>query len=376
MSPVRQDVADLKTHFERRDSLYFQLGILRSQITGRSVLEIGPGSGHNSLFTAALKPSKYTLIEGNPIAVQHLNELYSVHSDLRGPLEIRHATLDEFRRETNRRYEFVLCEAMLSGMQEPLRTVLEILPLVAVGGILVVTTMDSISTFAENVRRLIAYRLLQADLPQSAQVKLLLQAFSSHLATLPSMSRLHEDWIVDNILLPLTSGYNVMSIADLAMELPADFLVLSSSPRFISDWRWYKSIVGAEKKNSAAQVATEYWRNAHSLLDHRQVYPTRDPQLNEQLSLATSEFRSALVAFETERSPANLVASIRALKDAIRLLEAISGSLVRGLSEALALLEDPRLSVEKVASASAFKGLFGRGMQYVSIVHQPTLPLV
>ena len=65
ISPVRQDITDLRVHFERRASLYRHLGILPMAIAGRTVLEIGPGSGHNSLYTASLRPSRYVLVEAN-----------------------------------------------------------------------------------------------------------------------------------------------------------------------------------------------------------------------------------------------------------------------------------------------------------------------
>jgi len=29
-------------------------------------MEVGPGSGHNAIYTALLKPASYTLVDGNP----------------------------------------------------------------------------------------------------------------------------------------------------------------------------------------------------------------------------------------------------------------------------------------------------------------------
>mgnify|MGYP006176012067 CR=1 FL=1 len=48
----------------RRDSLYRVLGLPPSFVRGRSVIEFGPGSGHNALFTASLAPARYVLVDG------------------------------------------------------------------------------------------------------------------------------------------------------------------------------------------------------------------------------------------------------------------------------------------------------------------------
>ena len=66
ISPVAQDLSDLRRHFQRRESLFRSLGILPLLVQGASVIEFGPGSGHNALYTASLKPATYTLVEGNP----------------------------------------------------------------------------------------------------------------------------------------------------------------------------------------------------------------------------------------------------------------------------------------------------------------------
>lgn len=57
ISPVSQDISDIGKHFRRRDSLFRLLGLLPTFVRGRTVLEFGPGSGHNALYTASLKPS-------------------------------------------------------------------------------------------------------------------------------------------------------------------------------------------------------------------------------------------------------------------------------------------------------------------------------
>src|SRR5260370_38346423 len=64
--PTRQDISNLDTHFRRRETLYRHLGIPKSLLRRASVIEFGPGSGHNALFTASCRPGRYVLVDATP----------------------------------------------------------------------------------------------------------------------------------------------------------------------------------------------------------------------------------------------------------------------------------------------------------------------
>lgn len=49
ISPVKQDISDLRLHCRRREKLYRQLGLPFCLFQGKNVLEIGSGSGYNTL---------------------------------------------------------------------------------------------------------------------------------------------------------------------------------------------------------------------------------------------------------------------------------------------------------------------------------------
>ena len=75
ISPVTQDISDLTGHFERRESLYRHVGIVPGLISGKSVIEFGPGSGYNSIYTSSLKPRRYVLVDGNPTGLETTRSL-------------------------------------------------------------------------------------------------------------------------------------------------------------------------------------------------------------------------------------------------------------------------------------------------------------
>ena len=74
ISPVSQDISDLEKHFQRRDSLFRSLGIPPSFVKGSSVIEFGPGSGHNAVFTASLSPGTYFLVDGNELGLKETKD--------------------------------------------------------------------------------------------------------------------------------------------------------------------------------------------------------------------------------------------------------------------------------------------------------------
>ena len=57
ISPVHYNLSNLKRHFDIRNSLYYLLGLPSKFLKNTDILEVAPGSGHNSLFTSSLGPS-------------------------------------------------------------------------------------------------------------------------------------------------------------------------------------------------------------------------------------------------------------------------------------------------------------------------------
>lgn len=76
VSPVLQDVADAKKHLVRRELLYRSLGLPSTFFRNRSVLEVGPGSGQNSLHVASSLPSSLTLVEPNKAGVIQIEKSF------------------------------------------------------------------------------------------------------------------------------------------------------------------------------------------------------------------------------------------------------------------------------------------------------------
>ena len=76
ISPIHQDISNLSKHFQIRSNLYRLLGLIPSFLKGKDIIEVAPGSGHNSIYTATLLPRTYDLVEPNPVALRDISEIF------------------------------------------------------------------------------------------------------------------------------------------------------------------------------------------------------------------------------------------------------------------------------------------------------------
>jgi len=266
VAPVRQDIGDLQAHFQRRAFLYRQLGLWPQSITGKSVLEVGPGTGENARYTFSLNPACYVMVEPNEKAREALEAKFGTDDKV----SIVGEALEAYQASTHQQFDVVLCEGLLGLAGRDARGLLDALgEKVKLGGVLVITCIDPISQCADVLRRALAQQYIKKGASLQENVEILKPVFAPHLATLKSMTRNVEDWIVDNILNPASIG-PTFSIPDALTHVEGRFEVLGCSPRFLVDWRWYK-----DGTPGNAWAIESYWKNCHNLYDYR---ITHDPQ--------------------------------------------------------------------------------------------------
>jgi SAM-dependent methyltransferase len=363
ISPVRQDIRDLGFHFARRAGLYRHLGILPAFLRGRTVLEIGPGSGSNSVYTASLEPSRYVLVEANPRGVEDIHALFAAYPEFAACVEVTSGLVDDYERDA--RFDFVFCEGMLAlaGLPHPERLLWKVAEHTAPGGVLVITCIDAMSDFAETLRRLVAQLVVDPASDVSAQVERLLPIFAPHLSTLAGMSRRHDDWIIDNLLNPASIG-PLLAIPDAIAALDGTFDVFGASPHFLTDWRWYKAIGPDGGFNGRA--TDEYWANVHNLLDYRHLSPPRDGALNRHLYESCATVRTTVEEYERTRDRGLVATVVPALGAMVADVRTFSPATGDALVEIAGILARPSIDAAAIASSTHFAEWFGRGQQYLS----------
>jgi SAM-dependent methyltransferase len=364
ISPVRQDIRDLQAHFARRAGLYRQLGILPGFLRGRTVLEIGPGSGFNSLYTASLEPSRYVMVEANPSGVDDIRRLFSSYPALAERIEVVSGRADDY--ESPMPFDFVFCEGMLAlaGVPDPAQLLKAVARHTAPGGLLVITCIDALSDLSETLRRFVAQLLIDPDADLADQASHLLPVFSPHLSTLTGMSRRHDDWIIDNLLNPASIG-PLLTLPGAVSALESGFDTFGTSPMFVTDWRWYKDIGRDGRFNELAIDA--YWANVHNLLDYRHLSAPRDPRENHRLYDACVTVRAAVQEYERERDRRVLNLLLPGLDATVSMVRDFSPATSDAIAELRDALARPSLDPAGVAASRRFGPWFGRGQQYLSV---------
>ena len=364
ISPVRQDISNLETHFTRRAGLYRHLGILPPFVRGKTVLEVGPGGGFNSLYTATLQPSRYVLLEPNPTGVTHIESVFGAFPPLRKKIEIVGKLIEDY--DTPDRFDFVLCEGMLAlaGVKDPQALLRTVAKFVAPGGVLVITCIDAISDFPETLRRLFGQLRIDPKDPLEKQAATLTPMFGPHLKTLTGMSRPHDDWVIDNLLNPASIG-PYLPIFEAIAAIEPDFEFFAASPHFATDWRWYKSLTPKTTEYSSRGIE-QYWQIAHSLFDYRRTFAPRDAAANRDLYRQCDGTRALVREYEKTRDAAVVPEVQKRLLQLEQSARAFSAEVADAVKEAHDLLSSAPPDSEAVARSTRFGPWFGRGQQYLS----------
>lgn len=362
VSPVHQDISDIGKHLDRRCSLYRSLGVLPSLIRNARVLEVAPGSGHNSLFIASCQPSSYTMVEPNPVGVREIGELYAGFTLPHTVPSLVATKLEDFT--PNEDFDVVICEGWLGSDPHEHDMLAKLGSMVAPGGVLCVSLVSPIGLLANILRRLLAVHVAPLG-GADDRIASLKRAFGSHLETLPDMSRPHEDWIIDNMINP--AWYGVCLTPAMAVDMLGEtFDHFGFSPRMITDWRWYKSLYGNNRRFNEAFLES-FYRTAHHLLDHRQTDGDQVSAHNRDIESACFDLLDKAMAAEFDGANAETVlAPLQTLEVLVR---SVSPTTADAIAETQALLTRPA-GPKDVAGMTHLAPLFGREMMYASFTRK------
>ncbi len=359
INPVRYDTSDLSLHLERRASLYRTLGITPLTMRGSRVLEVAPGTGQNSIYLAQQRPASLTLVEPNPAGQR---DIAAVYADARNAVtpEVIAWRFEEF--EPEQLFDLVVCENWLGDSDHERSLLRKLGGMVAENGLLVVTAVSPVGVLPNLLRRALSNRLTSPDEPFAERTSTLSRAFGPHLRTVGGMTRNVTDWVHDNMLNPAYLGV-ILTVPMVLEDLGTTFDVLSTSPRFAPDWRWFKSLCGTNRDFNRHMLA-EYHENLHNFLDHRSVMPARDAGRNAQLEVGSSAVAEALRDWEAGECDGDDVET--AVRKVIAGIADLPTNYTSALDEFLDAFAAPHLTPEMVADMPHFGSLFGRETLYMS----------
>ena len=364
ISPVRQDITDLERHFERRSSLYQQLGVPGLLFNGKKILEVGPGSGHNSLYVASCMPETYDLIEPNKSGQKDIKDLYSqVDIEVTKPNLIG-KKLEDFK--STYKYDVVICECWLGVSQHERNMMKKLGTLLAKGGILITTIGSPLGGVANSIRRVLAWSIRDTDKDIQHNTQLIVEAFQTHLDTIQDMSRLSEDWVQDVLINPaffLLHPTPGMFIEDMGNE----FDIYQTYPKFTQEWRFYKSLYGKNKRLNKTFLDS-YYRNVHNFFDYLIHLPVAEMELNVSLEKEAFDVINTIAKKENEEDHI-IDDSLRNTLELFfnRLIE-INVGWYEPLQEVMELMAKPSIQVSDIQSLRFFNKIFGRELIYAAAI--------
>lgn len=363
-TPVAQDISDLERHFERRTALYRLLGIPPRFFELAEVLEFGPGTGHNAVHIAHFGPKRYVLVDASSSSLAALAETLRAHFGSLDRFEIVRSLVEEYRSE--RQFDIVLAENMIPLQRDPKDFVRHIGAHVRPGGVLVVTCTDAVSFVGEMMRRLIAMRVAPPPLEVEERVARLEGLFAEHLAQMPGVTRSSADWTRDNVTHPLDGAW--FSIEDAIVALDDAFDVYAGSPHFLTDWRWYKQLYGAQRLFNQRGVRA-YRENLVNLLDWRITIPPQDESVGAAIAAMCQDVWVRLRAAEEGREAFDSAGFARRVEALAARLPEQAALTARSLRALASYLRAPE-GAEPRAYLADFAAHFGRGAQFVSFVRR------
>jgi hypothetical protein len=362
--PVRQNTKDMGLHFGRRRALYRHLGLHRFMFEGRHILEFGPGTGDNALYVGSCMPELYVLVDGNQASIRAISEKLNQALLPRDRVECHTADIQEYT--DTRRFDVVLCEGVIPLQSNAAGFLARVASFAGREGLVVITTMSPGSVLAEMCRRVLKPIFSARFHDRETLLRELVTFFEPDLCSLPGMSRLHEDWVLDNILYdwPSPCTFTIPQAID---ALDDQFDLLGTSPHFIQDWRWFKSIP-QDKKTWNNIAKDEYARWSCYLLDYR-VAPVDQsflPTGVEDLCQVAIDLHHAVRRGDDVDQIPRFAACVSEIGERVAAASPITSRSIqdylRGLNQLLNGTKDPDFAT--------FRSWFGRGQQYASFVRR------
>ena len=236
------DDISIEKMFQQRESFYFLLSIQKNTFKNSSILELGPGNGYNAYYLlTVLKPSNVTVVDNNDYSIRNLKKNLKKFKNKK----IIHSDIYKFN--TNKKYNFVIIENVLPGLEDPKKIFNKSISFLEKEGTLITTLSDDFSLFSEKLRFLMSHIIINSDnikdLKRDKKIDILSDIFQSHLRTLNTNTRSAKKWVEDNMLhYGWMSKKNYFSIDDIYKIFlkKKNFSIIRTSPDFNTNYQWYK----------------------------------------------------------------------------------------------------------------------------------------
>lgn len=361
ISPVEQDISDFELHLKRREKLYRQLGMPRLLFEGKDVLEVGPGSGYNTLAFFEWNVKHVDLVEANETGIRDMKRLFherEVESTLYSVFEKR---IEDY--EQPKQYDIVIAESFLQYLKNQQEVIDILIEKAKSGGVIVITCSDDTCFYIEQIKRVIAQALSYKINDYSDKVKYLADLFRPQLKKLRGVSRSAESWVQDQLLNPVAVNGEGLSLIE-AMHMFHDCEVLSSAPRIFTDYSWYKDVWYDYKKDYEEQYVH---KGANLVMANMFPEWTIDRSVDELIS------KQKRLAMEFEKTYdmgiiSKLCEGNMTIQEKLKGKDKRLDSVLAQITEALGDISNNGIEQFQFETYTDFFSAFGRTQQYMSFI--------
>lgn len=346
-------------HLARRRKLYRQLGIPILAFRGSNALEVGPGSGHNTLpLLTEWDVLHIDLLEPNETARKELEDKLKSNNVPEERYKIYPDALDEYK--SSEKYDLIIAEGFLH-CDERWREYLTILEgFTHKDSIVIVTCMDEISCYVEKMKKAVMQYLVRDIEEDDEKVKVLVKIMEPQLRSLKGMSRSIEDWVRDQIF--YTMGSELMTMGKAIEYYGEKFDVLGASQNIFVDHSWYKDF----EYDYISSYIRQYDEKKHMFLvagDDHETYRTAEE--NQKLEDAIK--RADCIARKIEKGRGDIAELTQAIQN---VSENTINSIIAEFNKELIEIINRIRNKEIInwAEYETYGKCFGKSMQYISFI--------
>ena len=365
VSPVTQDTTDWQRHLQRREVLYRSLGVPAVFMAGKRILEVGSGSGQNSIHIASLHPLELVIVEPNAAGREQIQKNYREWPEQLASPVVLSSTLQELL-GSRCDLDLAVAELWLGRSQEGIRMLQGLRDMVRIGGIIIVTASPAVGLLATSLRVALGLRLIEENATFAERTATLLAAFGPHLETLADMSRNKADWVIDNLLNPAALT-EVISPPEL-LEAMSSTHLYNTYPQFFTSWDWYKSMYG-DKMDPRTKWIGQYFGVSHNFLDTVSDGTIKDPEAGRLLESSCNDVIERVIKLREGGGGSRVDGELLDLIGVVRGHIPKSKSLVlASVNELVSIYMKKEVSVEGIARMTEFSKWFGREVLYMSFI--------
>lgn len=308
---------------------------------------------------------KIDLIEPNRKGINDMFQLFLKHEIDKECYNIINCKIEEFT--TNSKYDIIIAESFLPALVNKKEVIDNLIKLTNERGIIVITCIDEIGFFIEQMKRLIGHVLTSNIKDFSKKTEKLCEIFEPQLNLLQGVSRNVVDWVQDQLINP-ANNTSTLSLEEAIVYLGQEFDVLGSSPNLFVDYSWYKDIDFDYKKEYKKQFSVK----RHNLLMCGLEETFLLPEENEYLLNNIRAIRQYAIDYERSYDKNNIKSIIYYLNNILHIMKRIDSKLYKvviELNEILTTLlnKGDQLNID-LSKYKNFFSAFSRSQQYISFV--------